>query len=63
MNAVIEKRVYSLDDAAFAYSVSRRRLQQAIEDHKLLARYNGTRPLLSREDLDVWFASLPTEKP
>lgn len=63
MSAVVEKRVHTLDTAAEAYSVSRRRLQQAIEDHQLVARYNGSRVLLSVAALDEWFESLPTERP
>jgi excisionase family DNA binding protein len=62
MTAIVEKRIYSLDEAAYAYSTSRRRLQQAIDEHKLVAHYNGSRVLLSIADLDEWFASLPTER-
>lgn len=60
---VIYKRGFSLDEAAVAYAVSKRRLQQAIDEHKLVAHYNGNRPVLHIDELDEWFLSLPTEKP
>lgn len=63
MTMTLAKRAYNLDEAAVVYSVSRRRLQQAIDEHKLIAHYNGSRPLLHLEDLDAWFQALPTERP
>jgi excisionase family DNA binding protein len=56
------KRGFTLDEAALVYGVSKRRLQEAIDDNKLIAHYNGTRPMLHIDELDEWFLSMPTER-
>ena len=50
-----------LDRAADAVSISKREIQYAIANNALVARYVGTKPLISPSELQRWFESLPTE--
>lgn len=54
---------FDLDGAARACGLSRRELQRAIATGDLTAHYRGRKPLIRRDDLDEFVASLPTSLP
>lgn len=54
---------YTLDGAAAYCGVSRDVIDEEIRKGNLIARYPTSRPVILREELDEWLASLPTEKP
>lgn len=56
------KIAYSLDEAADAVSLSRTRLQEAINSGDLPVAYSGIKPIVRALDLDAWVAALPTER-
>jgi excisionase family DNA binding protein len=55
------KIAYNLEEAAARVGVSRRTLADQIANSYLLARYVGTKALISHEDLVTWLNSLPAE--
>lgn len=57
------KLAYSLPEAAEATGYSERVISRAIADHKLIARYANTKPVIKADDLAAWIDSLPVEKP
>ncbi len=57
------KLSYSLPEFAVATTIGVDMLRKYINEDKLVARYNGNRPIILREDGLEFLRSLPTEKP
>ena len=57
------KIAYSLAEAAEATGYSERVIQRALAEHKLLARYANSKPVIKASDLEDWIEKLPTERP
>lgn len=54
-----EKLAYTVDEAAFAYGVSAAKLRGQIAHSYLLAKKEGGRYLIEKEELRRWFEELP----
>ncbi len=50
-------------EAAAAVGLSVDTINKAIKSNELTAKYSGTKPLISPDELRRWFDSLPEEKP
>ncbi len=59
--AVPHPIAYTVKDAAAAVGLSERYLRGQMAHHYLVARYAGTKPLISHDELVRWFSRLPTE--
>jgi excisionase family DNA binding protein len=53
---------FSIPAACKASGVSRTKIYEAIQSGALIARKNGAKNLILREDLERWLQNLPTEK-
>jgi hypothetical protein len=52
---------YDLAGAAIASSISERTIRAAVKSGRLLARFNGVRPVILLEDLAAYLRALPTD--
>ena len=54
-----EKLAYTVDEAAFAYGISASKIRGHIAHSYLLAKKDGARVLIDRDELRRWFEDLP----
>lgn len=57
------KLSYSLPEFSAVTSIGTDMLRKYIKADKLVASYNGSRPIITRENGIAFLRSLPTEKP
>ncbi|MEU5838525.1 hypothetical protein ABZ820_33325 [Streptomyces diacarni] len=57
------KKAYNVQSASFEYDVSKDIIRAAIKRGDLDARYPSSRPIISAEELERWYDSLPSEAP
>lgn len=56
------KLAYTYVEAAEACGVGETRIKEAVRNGELVARYPSSRPVITRDELDEWLRSLPTER-
>jgi len=59
----VDKKAYTIADAAAAYGVSQDTLRRAIRRNDLAVKYPTSKPVIAAEELASWFAALPSEPP
>lgn len=59
----MDKRSYNRKEAAEYLGISLYKLDEHKRAGRLCPRYDGTVPLYPREELDAFFAGLPSEPP
>lgn len=62
----IEKKSFSIAEAAASSGLSVETIRQAIAHNELIASYGGpkkTKPVILTDEFDRWLRWLPTEKP
>lgn len=59
----LDKKAYTISDAALAYGVSTDTIRRAIRRNDLAVKYPTTKPVIAADELASWFAALPSEAP
>ena len=57
------KLAYTLQEAAETVGVSTDTLRAHIKAGNLAVKYPSSKPVIAAEELDAWFAALPSEAP
>lgn len=60
--APLERKAYSLAEAAAVAGVSLFTVKEACDRGDLVKRYPSSRPVILAEDLESWLRSLPTAR-
>jgi hypothetical protein len=55
--------VSSKDELLAIVPLSKRRIEERVKENKLVAHYEGSKPLFYKEDVVAYLESLPTERP
>ena len=58
-----KRKAYTIAGAAEEYSVSTDTLRAHIKAGNLAVKYPSSKPVIAAEELDAWFAALPSEAP
>lgn len=59
----LDKKAYTISDAALAYGVSTDTIRRAIRRNDLAVKYPTSKPVIAADELASWFAALPSEAP
>lgn len=63
MSATPAKRAYTIPEAAAAYGISTDVLRAHIKADNLTVKYPSTKPVIDADELEAWFAALPSQAP